>query len=137
MIMLNNFQVSLEPLSVKERQNALNEVRILASIKHPNVVGYKEAFVEEEKFLCIIMDYADDGDLYQKITHHQKAGSNFAEEDIWRMLIHMVRGLKALHQLKIFHRDMKSANIFLSKDGTAKLGDLNVSKVAKKGLLYT
>jgi NIMA (never in mitosis gene a)-related kinase len=32
---------------------------------------------------------------------------------------------------------MKSANIFLLKDGTTKLGDLNVSKVAKKGLLYT
>jgi len=32
---------------------------------------------------------------------------------------------------------MKSANIFLFKDGTAKLGDLNVSKVANKGLLYT
>ena len=32
---------------------------------------------------------------------------------------------------------MKSANVFLNKDGTAKLGDLNVSKVAKKGLLYT
>ena len=32
---------------------------------------------------------------------------------------------------------MKCANIFLYKDGTAKLGDLNVSKVAKEGLLYT
>ena len=32
---------------------------------------------------------------------------------------------------------MKSANVFLCKDGTTKLGDLNVSKVAKKGLLYT
>lgn len=48
-----------------------------------------------------------------------------------------MRGLKALHDLKILHRDMKSANIFLQKDFTAKLGDLNVSKVAKKGLLYT
>jgi NIMA (never in mitosis gene a)-related kinase len=49
----------------------------------------------------------------------------------------MVRGLKALHSLKIFHRDLKSANVFLTKEGEAKLGDLNVSKVAKKGLLYT
>ena len=49
----------------------------------------------------------------------------------------MTKGLKSLHDLKILHRDMKSANIFLFKDGTAKLGDLNVSKVAKKGLLYT
>lgn len=39
--------------------------------------------------------------------------------------------------MKIFHRDLKSANIFLNKDGTSKLGDMNVSKVAKKGLLYT
>lgn len=55
----------------------------------------------------------------------------------------MCRGLQALHRLRILHRDMKSANIFLSKEGpqnfVAKLGDLNVSKVAKgaAGLLYT
>jgi len=49
----------------------------------------------------------------------------------------MVRGLKALHDLKILHRDMKSANIFLFNDGGAKLGDLNVSKVARRGLGYT
>jgi len=49
----------------------------------------------------------------------------------------MIKGLKALHDMDIFHRDLKSANIFLNKDGTAKLGDLNVSKLAKRGLLYT
>ena len=49
----------------------------------------------------------------------------------------MVRGLKSLHDLKILHRDLKSANIFLFSDGTAKIGDLNVSKVAQKGLGYT
>jgi NIMA (never in mitosis gene a)-related kinase len=35
------------------------------------------------------------------------------------------------------HRDLKSANVFLYKDLTAKLGDLNVSKLAKEGLSYT
>ena len=50
----------------------------------------------------------------------------------------MVRGLKALHDLRIMHRDLKSANVFLTKEFIAKLGDMNVSKVAnKRGLNYT
>jgi NIMA (never in mitosis gene a)-related kinase len=58
-------KVNMGPLSQKERENALNEVRILASIRHPNVVGYKEAFIEDsENCLCIVMEYADDGDVY-------------------------------------------------------------------------
>lgn len=83
------------------------------------------------------MEYVDNGDLFQKITTCTKNQQLIPEEEIWRIFIQIVRGLKALHNVNIFHRDLKSANIFLSKDGTAKLGDMNVSKVAKKGLLYT
>ncbi len=42
-----------------------------------------------------------------------------------------------LHDKKVLHRDIKSANVFLCKDGTAKIGDMNVSKINKRGLLYT
>lgn len=53
------------------------------------------------------MEYADDGDLYQKICERKKNGKTFEEEEIWRVLIQVTRGLKALHQLNIFHRDLK------------------------------
>ena len=50
----------------------------------------------------------------------------------------MLKGLKALHERKILHRDIKSANIFLSEDeASIKLGDLNVSKVVKNDLAKT
>ena len=106
-------KVNLQKLKDKEKQNALNEVRILASIKSPFVISYKEAFIEEsDKSLCIIMEYADRGDLYQKIVQFKKSGCLIEETDVWRIFIQMVRGLKALHDLKILHRDLKSANIF-------------------------
>ena len=47
------------------------------------------------------------------------------------MAYEILTGLKMLH--KIIHRDIKSANIFFS-NGIAKLGDLNVSKVAEQGM---
>jgi len=83
------------------------------------------------------MEFADNGDLYQKIIEHQKNSTSFSENEIWAIFIQVVRGLRALHELQIMHRDLKSANVFLFKDQTAKLGDLNVSKVAEKGLNYT
>lgn len=71
----------MKNLSEKEKENALNEVRILASIDHPNIVSYKNAFIDEvSSSLCIIMEYAEEGDLYQKIEQHQKKGTAFEEE---------------------------------------------------------
>ena len=52
-------------------------------------------------------------------------------------LIYNTIGLKTLHDMKILHRDLKCANVFLTKEGKYLLGDLNVSKVAKKGLVRT
>lgn len=92
----------------------------------------------------IIMEYADDGDLFQKICAHKKKRIYIDEKKVWKISIQvglvyrqMLMGMKALHDLKILHRDLKSANVFLFKDGTAKIGDMNVSKIAKKGLLRT
>ena len=61
----------------------------------------------------------------------------FKEKEIWSIFYQMVNGLHCLHKHKIVHRDIKCANVFLTKDGTVKLGDLNVSKIAKAGVMQT
>lgn len=83
------------------------------------------------------MEFAEDGDLQSKIDNYKKIGEFIPEEMIWKTFIDLIHGLVALHNLRIVHRDIKCANVFLGKDGTAKLGDLNVSKIAKRGMMQT
>ena len=131
--------VYLNKLNKKEQDNSVNEVRLLASISHPNVIGYKEAFWEDKSSsLNIIMEYADDGDLQKKINKKKNEGKFFKEQLVWLYSIQMIEGLKALHDKKIMHRDIKSANIFLTKKKyQCKIGDMNVSKVIKEKVLTT
>lgn len=135
-------KVKLPSLSDKEKQNALNEVRLLASVRHENILAYKEAFFDDKtRCLCIVTEFADAGDLFQQITKCQKSRSHLPEGDVWRYIFGMCHGLKALHDLRILHRDLKCANVFLRSTGhgdtEALLGDFNVSKVAKRGLCMT
>lgn len=131
-------KVSLKNMNTKEKSNALNEVRILASINHPNIISYKEAFYDDDSdSLCLVMEYAEGGDLLQKIIDHKVKQSYMNEEFLWNLLIEISQGLEALHSLGIIHRDIKSANILITRDGNIKIGDLNVSKVTKEGLNHT
>ena len=126
-------KVQILNLSEKQKTNSLNEIRVLASIKSKYIVNYKEAFLDGmDSTLCLVMEYADKGDLSQLISEHKKSKENFSEKEIWKIFIHLVKGLKSLHDLNILHRDIKSSNIFLFSDGTAKLGDLNVCKILSK-----
>ena len=133
--------VTMDKLTKKEQQNSVNEVRILASVSHPNVIGYREAFWDDNnQTLNIVMEYADDGDLQTKIHQMKRNNGIFEEETVWSYAIQMIEGLKALHDKKIMHRDLKSANIFLSKNKNkkiCKIGDMNVSKVVKEKVLMT
>ena len=110
----------------------------MASYEGEHIVRYKEAFYDElSSTLCIVMEFAQKGDLLKIIKEKQKKAGKFDEEEIWKALVHMTLGLKCLHERKILHRDVKSANIFLTQEGTYKLGDLNVSKVLKKEMAET
>ena len=94
----------LTKLSKKEKENALNEVRILASINHPNIVQYKEAFLTDNPAqLCIVMEYVDGGDLYEAINEKKSKNTHFEEAEVWEAFIQIVKGLKHLHEMKVLH----------------------------------
>ena len=131
-------RVKISQLSETDKEGSLNEIRILASLEHPNIIGYKEAFYDmASQTLNIVMEFADDGDLFSKIKYNKANGLMFTENIIWDYLIQILYGLKHLHDNKIMHRDLKSANLFLMKDNTVKIGDLNVSKIIRGGMAYT
>ncbi|KAL4428915.1 hypothetical protein ABPG74_017505 [Tetrahymena malaccensis] len=122
----------------RDKDNALNEVRILASIKNQYVIAYKEAIYDEQsECLFVIMEYAAGGDLHQQVKNCIKSKTYLDENQIWIWAIQMLYGLKALHDLKILHRDLKCANIFLDSRRNAKIGDLNVSKITQANLART
>ena len=125
--------IIMEKLSKIEQQNNLNEIRILSSIYHPNIISYKEAFWDNKnKTLNIIMEYCDDGDLETKINTMKRNKIKFDENLIWIYTIQILFGLKALHDKGVIHRDLKSANIFLTKlNLKCKIGDLNTGKIIK------
>ena len=63
------------------------------------------------------MEYANGGDLQQRIERLKLSGGLMNENDIWNVAIKMLRALSALHKVKIVHRDIKAANIFICKEG--------------------
>lgn len=50
-------------MSEKEKEETLKEAKILEVLKHPNIIRFREVYKTKKGKLCIVMDYADGGDL--------------------------------------------------------------------------
>ncbi|XP_045408484.1 serine/threonine-protein kinase Nek1 isoform X6 [Lemur catta] len=119
-------EINISRMSSKEREESRREVAVLANMKHPNIVQYKESF-EENGSLYIVMDYCEGGDLFKRINAQK--GILFQEDQILDWFVQICLALKHVHDRKILHRDIKSQNIFLTKDGTVQLGDFGIARV--------
>jgi NIMA (never in mitosis gene a)-related kinase len=129
-------ELEIKTMNQRERDDALNEVRLLASIKHPHTIRYYDAFFDSEK-LYIVTEFARFGDIGAKIKRHISRKELMDEDLIWCFFIQTLMGTAALHERGIIHRDLKTANIFLTSGRGVKLGDLGVAKIAKSGLATT
>uniref|UniRef100_G3SKY8 Serine/threonine-protein kinase Nek3 n=1 Tax=Loxodonta africana TaxID=9785 RepID=G3SKY8_LOXAF len=108
------------PKSFSDTQNSRKEAILLAKMKHPNIVAFKESF-EADGHLYIVMEYCDGGDLMQKIKHQK--GKSFPEDTILNWFTQMCLGVNHIHKKRVLHRDIKSKNVFLTQNGKVKLGD--------------
>lgn len=111
----------------KEKEKIENEIRILKQTSHPNVVPYKDSFIDQEGNFNIVMMYCEEGDLYKKIRTAHNSFSYFEEEQIWDWVAQLFLALSFLHSEKILHRDLKTQNLFLHR-GRLYLGDFGISK---------
>uniref|UniRef100_A0A8C3L6V7 non-specific serine/threonine protein kinase n=1 Tax=Chrysolophus pictus TaxID=9089 RepID=A0A8C3L6V7_CHRPC len=121
------------PVSSSEVENSRKEAILLAKMKHPNVVAYKESF-EADGHLYIVMEYCDDGDLMQKIKHQR--GKLFPEDTILCWFAQMCLGVKHIHDKHVLHRDIKSKNVFLTQNGKVKLGDFGSARLLAHPMSY-
>lgn len=120
--------IDISRMDSKERREAVNEVRVLSSLKHPYVVSYRESFLDG-RTLCIVMDYAEAGDLFNRIAKTRKAGQSLGETQIVRWFTQASLALKHLHEKHVLHRDLKSQNLFLTSGGRLRIGDFGIAKV--------
>ena len=124
----------LEQLGQRERAEAMNECAVLTKLRnHPNIVRVIEHFIDDGR-LCIVMEYADGGDLAKRIEAQVASKSNFLEELVINWFVQICLALKHAHDRKILHRDLKPQNIFLTAKNSVRLGDFGISKVLSNTL---
>lgn len=120
-------QIDIKFMSPQEKEETIKEALILQNLKHPNIISFRDAYTTKKGKLCIVMDFADGGDLQSKIK--ERNGRPFTETQILDQFVQICLAMKHVHDRKILHRDLKSQNIFLTKSGRVKLGDFGIAKI--------
>ena len=90
---------------------------------HPNIVNLLHSF-ETQAHVYLVLEYCPMGDLYEAI----RLGRGPLEtENVREFMLQLVRAVEHMHFKGLYHRDIKPENIFLTNDGSMKLGDLGLA----------
>jgi serine/threonine protein kinase len=104
---------------------AMSEIELMSEFESPYTVQFYDAFFDDTE-INIVMEYCHHGDLCSYIK--KQNGKYLSDNFIWKVFIHITLGLHYLHAQNIIHRDLKSLNVFLTKDNSAKLGDFGCAR---------
>ena len=90
---------------------------------HANIVSLLHSF-ETEAHIYLVLEFCSMGDLYEAIN----VGHGPLEtENVREFMLQLVNAVEFMHSKGIYHRDIKPENIFLSQDGSMKLGDFGLA----------
>ena len=102
-----------------------SEYAIAKACEHPNIIEtYRLCYADKGTHWFHVMEYCDQGDLNDVIKEQF-----FTREDKDCMFKQLLRGIDYLHSRGIAHRDIKSENLLLAKDGCLKIADFGTSEV--------
>mmetsp|Transcript_20091 Transcript_20091/g.27704 ORF Transcript_20091/g.27704 Transcript_20091/m.27704 type:complete len:557 (+) Transcript_20091:174-1844(+) len=113
--------------SEDDKQNNLNELRFISRTNHVNIVRYFGSYLWRDE-LWVVMEMMEGGPLTKAIMEY-----NFQEKHIAYVCRAVLRSLEHLHEMHICHRDLKSENIMLTKDGEVKLIDFGLAETTETG----
>ena len=99
------------------------EGRLAAGITHPRCV-FVLAADQEGRFPYIVMEFVPGTNLQDYVASH----GPLEQEQAIRIIIDVIDGLSAAHELGVIHRDVKPANCFVDADGRVKVGDFGLSR---------
>jgi serine/threonine protein kinase len=89
--------------------NLRQEVHVLKTVQSPNIISLIDVF-EDEDFVYIITEFCNGGDLSRVLDLNNRLTK---KKLIQRILVQVIKGLKALHEQGVIHRDVKAPNILL------------------------
>ena len=105
-----------------------SEVEILRALDHAHIVKYLHSDQEVDGMVRIWMEYAPGGSLERAIRKHAKFNLGFTTLRVCTWIIQLADALAHMHAKRVLHRDLKSANVFLTYSGDVKLGDFGVAR---------
>jgi tRNA A-37 threonylcarbamoyl transferase component Bud32 len=120
-------RITLTGKTPQQRQTAENEVRAMAQLDHPNIVGFQQAFVQGD-VLHILMEFVDGVDVEKLLVQCLQAKRMLTEQQILDIFVPTCLAVRHIHRTRLLHRDLKSANIFLTSTGDVRIGDFGFAK---------
>lgn len=119
--------ISKKNLSEADIEEIHQEVSILQSLDHPNIVKYYETY-EDVDFIYLVMELCPQGELIDKLVECDK----ISEKDAAVIMEQLLKAIIHCHEMGIAHRDIKPQNIMYGLDNEIKFIDFGLAKQCEK-----